>query len=153
MSITWWCQFRWQKYVFTQMDTDRFVYLHVSIPPATPVLSEHCRAPVLGMFHGQTHHFRGLGAARDAKMRSRAQSAAHSPHIGLYGSACKSKCAAGSPAWAIAAARELFCRKARHFRARNFRGLGAARDTRNAQQDTVSYTASSHWPPRSGLQL
>jgi len=31
------CQFRWQKYVFTQMDTGRFVYLHVSIPPATPV--------------------------------------------------------------------------------------------------------------------
>jgi len=57
----------------------------VSIPPATPVLSEHYRAPVYqqqpphhaamhvtqatrGMFHGQTHHFRGLGAAyRDAK--------------------------------------------------------------------------------------
>jgi len=41
------CQFRWQKYVFTQIDTDRFVYLHVSISPTTPVLSEHCRAPVL----------------------------------------------------------------------------------------------------------
>ena len=78
------CQFRWQKYVFTQIDTDRFVYLHVSIPPATPVLSEHYRAPVFqqqpphraamhvteatrGMFHGQIHHFRGLGAAKDAK--------------------------------------------------------------------------------------
>ena len=62
---------------------DRFVYLHL-IPPATPVLLEQCRAPVLqqlpphcatmhvteatnGLFHGLTHHFRGLGAARDAK--------------------------------------------------------------------------------------
>ena len=70
--------------MFTQIDTDRFVYLHVSIPPATPVLSEHYRAPVFqqqpphraamhvteatrGMFHGQIHHFRGLGAAKDAK--------------------------------------------------------------------------------------
>jgi len=78
------CQFGWQKYVFTQIDTDRFVYLHVSIYPATPVLSEQCRAPVLqkqpphhavmhvkeatyGLFHRQTHHFRGLGAARDTK--------------------------------------------------------------------------------------
>jgi len=78
------CQFRWQKYLFTQIDTDRFVYLHVSIPPAKPVLSEQCHAPVLqqqpahravmhvtevtyGLFHRQTHHFRGLGAARDAE--------------------------------------------------------------------------------------
>ena len=70
--------------MFTQIDTDRFVYLHVSIPPTTPVLSEHCRVPVLqqqpphraamhvteatrGMFHRQTYHFRDLGAARDAK--------------------------------------------------------------------------------------
>jgi len=91
------CQFRWQKYLFTQIDTDRFVYLHVSIPPTTPVLSEHCRAPVLqqqpphratmhvteatrGMFHGQTHHFWGLGAARDAKNAQQGTSAHRLPN-------------------------------------------------------------------------
>jgi len=35
------------KYVFTHIDTDRYVYLHVSIPPGTPGLSEHYCAPVL----------------------------------------------------------------------------------------------------------
>ena len=83
------CQFRWQKYLFTQIDTDRLVHLHVSIPPATPVLSEQCRTQnnvalqfsssslriaamhvteaAYDLFHGQTHHFRGLEAARDAE--------------------------------------------------------------------------------------
>ena len=31
----------------TQIHTERFLYLHVSKPPATPGLSEHCHAPVL----------------------------------------------------------------------------------------------------------
>jgi len=33
--------------VFIQIDTDRYIYLHVSIPPAPPDLSEHYSAPVL----------------------------------------------------------------------------------------------------------
>jgi len=36
-----------QKYMFTQIDTERFVHLHVSLPPATPGLSEHFCTPVL----------------------------------------------------------------------------------------------------------
>jgi len=149
------CQFRWQKYVFTQIDTVRFVYLHVSIPPAKPVLSEHCRAPVLqqqpphraamhvteatrGLNHGQTHYFRGLGAARDAKNAQQGTVCGTlSSHWPLWFCLQIWMCC-WEPAWATAAARELFCGKARHFRAHNFRGLGAARDTRNAQQDTVS---------------
>ena len=63
-----------------------------------------------------------------------AQSTAHSPHIGLYGSTYKSKCAAGSPLWAIAAARELFCGKTRHFRARNFQQSGRLFNPQNIQK-------------------
>jgi len=33
--------------VSTQIDTDRYMYLHVSILPAQPGLSEHYSAPVL----------------------------------------------------------------------------------------------------------
>jgi len=63
----------------------RYICLSAREHPPRNASSEHCRAPVLqhqpsycaamhvteatrGMFHGQTHHFRGLGAARDAKM-------------------------------------------------------------------------------------
>jgi len=43
-----------QKYVFTQLDTDRSVYLYVNIPPATPGLLEHYHDPVLQ--HQSPHH-------------------------------------------------------------------------------------------------
>jgi len=35
------------KYMFTQVDKDRSVHPHASIPPATPGLPEHYHAPVL----------------------------------------------------------------------------------------------------------
>ena len=63
-----------------------------------------------------------------------AQSTARSHHIDLYGPACKSKYAAGSHARATAVARELFGRQTRLFR-----GLGAARGTKNAQSAARSH--------------
>jgi len=91
------CQFRWQKYVFTQIDTDRFVYLHVRIPHTTPVLSEHCRAPVLQQQPPSRCHARHRGHTWHV---SRANSSLSS----VRGRKRREKCAAGhsgasSAAW------------------------------------------------------
>jgi len=92
--------------VFTQIDTDRFVYLHVSIPPARPVFQNPValqfnsgslrialpctsQRPHVACFTDKLIYFEGWEPPR--KMRSRAHSAANTPHIGLYGSACKSQ--------------------------------------------------------------
>ena len=52
--------------------------------------------------------FCGLWAHRTQKTRSRALSAGKSHRVGLYAHICTSKCAAGSPATAAAAAREHY---------------------------------------------
>jgi len=46
------------KYVFTQIDKDRSVHPHASIPPATPGLPEYYHAPVLQWqsLHGAVMH-------------------------------------------------------------------------------------------------
>jgi len=51
----------------------------------------------------------GCGAHKTQKTRSRALSAGQPHHMGLYAHICTSKCAAGSPTPAAAAAGELFC--------------------------------------------
>ena len=49
------------KYVFAQIDTDRYVYLHMNIPPAMPGLSEYYCAPVPAAASAPRCHARPRG--------------------------------------------------------------------------------------------
>jgi len=68
--------------------------------PAAAAAGEH--------FCTESALFAGRGAHKMQKTRSRALSAGQSHHMGLYAHICTSKCAAGSPSTAAAAAREHY---------------------------------------------
>jgi len=92
--------------------------------------------------------FCGLWGAQDAKTRSRALSAEQSDHMGLYAHISTSKCAAGSPATAAAAAREYYghARRRGHVTAaRCSRPNTAQTDKSESQRTSPGVWASS--PP------
>jgi len=94
------------------------------------------------------HFLRVVERTRRQKTRSRALSAAHSHRMGLCAHICTSKCAAGSPATAAAAAHEHFCTELALFC-----GLWGAQDAKNTQQGTVCGTVSSRGPLCSYLRF
>jgi len=83
----------------------------------------------------------GRGAHKTQKTRSRALSAGHYHHMVLCAHICTSKCAAGSPTTAAAAAGEHFGSELALFA-----GCGAHKTQKNTQQGTVCGTTSSHGP-------
>ena len=92
--------------------------------------------------------FAGCGAHKTQKTRSRALSAEQSDHMGLYAHISTSKCAAGSPATAAAAAREYYghARRRGHVTAaRCSRPNTAQTDKSESQRTSPGVWASS--PP------
>ena len=145
-------------YVYTQIRTDRhaYLYLYVASSPQrqffqstiTLQFSSDIIEGTCGCFTGKLVILEGWEPRETGKTRSRAHPATHSHHIDFCGPACKSKYTTVNTSIATAPARELFCRQTRLFR-----GLGAARNSENAQQGTACCILSLHWPLWSCLQV